>query len=228
MQAAPPPASCRAVPHASCGLGGGCQPGWGALLGPWLPPVTGLESLGLFPLPLPEGSPPTTTSPPGRCPSPQGTGSSPPSPAPWAGGSHPGPLLPLSQEALPSRPPERRAPSEAGPLLPLLPAAALTPCRRGGSLPLSPRPGACGTDPSLPSCSSPPYLLSSPLHPPTRRETLPARRHGNTRHRQGSPAPPPLVPPQAARRPPCCGADRARPRPAPGKAFLQPPGAAGS
>lgn len=194
-----------------------------------------MRAWGFSPFPCLKGHPPLPFTP-WKVPLTSRHGASPLLPQlPGQGAPAPGPFSPSARRRCPPAP--RRAGLRARQPLssPLLPAAALTLCikgwREGGlSLPLFPSPPAqapaAGTDPSLPSCSSPPYLLSSPPLPPTRRETLPARRHGNTRHRQGSPAPPsPSLPP--SRRPPCCGADRARPRPAPGKACPLPPGGAG-
>lgn len=106
----------------------------------------------------------------------------------------PGPLCTSELPSLSRREELRSLHSKRGMLsLPCWKPLAFIPWRWG----LFPSPPAqapaAGTDPSLPSCSSPPYLLSSPQSPPPpspRRETPPGRRHGNARHRRGAPRSP--------------------------------------
>lgn len=82
-------------------------------------------------------------------------------------------------EVLPPVSPRRRALSPHS-AASQAPSTARSPWRRGGSPSPPAQATAAGTDPSLPSCSSPPYLLSS-RHPPHAAR----RRHGNARHRHG-------------------------------------------
>lgn len=188
---------------------------------------TGLECLGaLPPLPAWRGAPHHHLSPGKMFLIPQGKVPCPPPQLPGQG-PLPRPLLHLSalgQEALPSLSPRRRAPSpalrcEAGPLY------CQKPLEKGGSSPLPPPrrlrlalTRLCRPAPLRHICCHPP-------RPPPRSETLPGRRHGNTRHHQGSPAPPsPAFPPagrhgEGGRRERRAGGRR------PGKAFPAPRGA---
>lgn len=129
---------------------------------------------------------------PGRCPSGDGTFRSLHLPVQGAPSLLRAPSAPQSFPPFPQREELRSPHSKRGRISPpCWRPLAFIPWRWG----LFPSPPAqapaAGTDPSLPSCSSPPYLLSSPQPPPPtppRRETLPGRHHGNARHRQGSPA----------------------------------------
>lgn len=191
------------------------------------PPLwQGWSAWGLFPLSLPGGALPTTTSPPGRCSSsPKGRclallHSS------LGRGLCPGPFstsVPSARRRFP--------PFPLGEGLRLLHSAA----RQAPSMPEAPGEGglfpsppaqatAAGTDPSLPSCSSPPYLLSYPPPPPTERDAAWASPWQHTSPPGESRAPSPAFPPAGRH-----GAGGRRERRTggrrPGKAFPAPRGA---